>query len=156
VAGPTPVLSVSPAKVPPQQQSQPQQPPNPSVVEEPVISTPEVPPSQTVPVVPSDVSSLAFQPSTKVNTKRELELPKPPTSWREARLREINESFRLDLAKRILKAHTNVHKEMNNTADLLNGTLNLAQSGMNGGKLLQDKLLRVEESLSSIPSILKL
>jgi len=154
VAGLTPVLSVSPAKVPPQQ-SQPQQPSNPSVVEEPVISTPEVTPSQAVPV-PSDVSSLAFQPSTKVNTKRELELPKPPTSWREARLREINESFRLDLAKRILKAHTNVHKEMNNTADLLNGTLNLAQSGMNGGRQLQDKLLKVEEILSCIPSILKL
>jgi len=43
---------------------------------------------------------------------------------------------------------------MKNTADLLNGTLNLAQSGMNGVKSLQDKLNKVGENLQ-IPPLLK-
>jgi len=40
---------------------------------------------------------------------------------------------------------------MKNTADLLNGTLNLAQSGMNGVKSLQDKLNKVGENLLISP-----
>jgi len=84
-------------------------------------------------------------------TSREIPVLPPPTSYRDKKLREINASLRMNMAKKVLRAYANVNKDLNLISDSLSETLNTTQAGMNDVISLQDRLHRVSDYLLSLP-----
>jgi len=82
---------------------------------------------------------------------RELSPLPPPASAKEKQLRELNESIRVNIAKKIIKMYGGVTRDLLQVASAASETLVTTQSAMNTMLSTQEALKRISNTASVLP-----
>jgi len=104
-----------------------------------VVTSPEQPNQQDV-----------IKPSSRARSRDLGPLP-PPASAKEKQLRELNESIRVNIAKKIIKNYGGVTKELLQASSVASETLVATQASMNTLLSSQETLKKITTILSAIP-----